>query len=172
MSSIALVIAPQTFRDEELFETQEELQARDVETTIVSRVPGECTGKLGGKAKATLSISQLRSSDFDAVAFIGGAGCSAYFNDREAERVLGEFLDDRKPVGAICLAPMILAHARVIKGRRVSVTEGSIEELVKHGADYAGPGVIIDGLFITADGPQASREFGNALADALHALPA
>ena len=50
MDKVLLVIAPQVFRDEELFETREELEKAGFETVIASTAKGICTGKIYGLA--------------------------------------------------------------------------------------------------------------------------
>ncbi len=169
MAQVALVIAPEVFRDEELFDTQAALHDLGHQTTVVSTRLGICTGKLGGTAQATLAVEQVLLGEVDAVAFIGGNGCSVYFDNPHAHRLARECVQVAKPLAAICLAPMILGHAGLLEGKNVTVTPGQAQEIETFGAHYQGPGVVTDGLLITADGPQSSTAFGHAIAAALQA---
>ena len=77
-----------------------------------------------------------------------------------------------KPVGAICIAPCILAKAGVLKGRRATVFPGKeyTDILREGGATVVRAAVVEDGLLVTANGPNAAARFGDALIRAL-ALP-
>ena len=81
MKSVLMVIAPENFRDEELFETKEVLDAAGLQTTIASVQKGVCNGKLGGKANAAIALSDAKASDYAAVVFVGGMGSEVYFKD-------------------------------------------------------------------------------------------
>ena len=50
-----MVIAPDQFRDEELFETKEELETAGLSTVIASKQKGICKGKLGREAVAEIA---------------------------------------------------------------------------------------------------------------------
>jgi len=59
-----------------------------------------------------------------------------------------------------------LAKAGVVEGKRVTASTGSYQ-LEKAGAIFTGASVERDGLVITANGPDASRQFGEAITAAL-----
>jgi len=70
-------------------------------------------------------------------------------------------------VGAICIAPGILARAGILKGRKATVFPSEIEALKRNGAFYTALPVVIDGRIVTASGPEAAEEFGKALVKTL-----
>jgi protease I len=72
-------------------------------------------------------------------------------------------------VGAICLAPVILANAGVLKGKSATVAGTEAKAIEAAGARYTGPGVMVDGNVVTANAPKASRLFGVKIADLLEA---
>lgn len=92
-------------------------------------------------------LRELKASEFDAIAFPGGMGaalnlctwaregakCSV---NPEVERVLNEFYKLEKPIGAICIAPALVA--RVLGSKGVTVTIGddaeTAAEIAKTGA--------------------------------------
>lgn len=78
-------------------------------------------------------LKTLRAEDFDALILPGGFGaaknlCNYAFRGLEATihnevtRVLNEFYNERKPIGAICIAPIILAM--VFKNKNLKITLG------------------------------------------------
>lgn len=163
MARIALVVAPETFRDEELFETQAELEAAHHDIVIVSKQVGECTGRFGGTTYATLAAADVVTADYDAIVFIGGGGCKIFFDEPDANRIARDMIEHGKTLAAICLAPMILARAGLLDGKRVSITESEKDNVIDYGAEYVGPGVVVDGQLITADGPEVAAEFGKII---------
>ena len=165
MKPVLMVIAPENFRDEELFETKEVLEAVGLSTIIASKHVGVCTGKLGEKANAEISLSDVKASDYEAIIFVGGMGSEVYFKDPVAHDLAWELYADEKIVSAICIAPVILANAGLLKGRKATVFQDGAETLKSNGADYTGDPVTIDGTIITGNGPASSKEFGRTVAD-------
>jgi protease I len=167
---LLVVIAPERFRDEELFEPLEVFRKAGIGYDIASVRAGTCSGMLGGKCEATLDLAQARAEDYDGIAVIGGAGSPEFLwgHSRLLALVAG-FAKSGKPVGAICLSPVVLARAGVLGGRRATVfrTPDSVAEMHKGGADLRGDAVVVDGRFITANGPAAARRFGEEMAAAL-----
>jgi protease I len=165
---VLMVIAPENFRDEELLHTKEELERGGVKTTIASSKTGEAKGKLGARVNVDLKLDQVKVDDYDAVVFVGGPGSEVYFNDRRALSTAGEAFKKGKKVCAICIAPVILANAGVLKGKRATVWNGEyIEKIESKGATYTGKPVEVDGNVMTANGPAAAREFGRTIAKAI-----
>jgi len=60
-------------------------------------------------------------------------------------------------LGAICIAPVTLAKAGVLEGKRATVWKSEGETLKEHGADYTGASMEADGKIITADGPHSGN---------------
>lgn len=164
MKNVLMVVAPEQFRDEELFETQEELTKAGIKTEIASTKIGDCKGKLGGHAKATLTIGQVETKNYDAIAFIGGGGSEVYFKNPLAHKLAQQMNHEGKLVSAICIAPVILANAGLLKNKKATVFEDGIEILKNCGARYTGEVVTMDGNIITGNGPRSSKEFGKAVA--------
>ncbi|MEN9950418.1 MAG: hypothetical protein RLY85_1170 [Bacteroidota bacterium] len=164
MEKVLLVIAPQVFRDEELFETQEEIEKAGLETVIASTFKGTCNGKLGGKAEATVGIDEAKAADYQAIVFVGGMGSQVYFDHAKAHDLAWEMYADGKVVSAICVAPVILAKAGLLKDRKATVFSDEEYTLKQYGALYTGEAVTIDGNIITGNGPASSRAFGKAVA--------
>ena len=72
-------------------------------------------------------------------------------------------------VAAICLSPVVLARAGLLKGREATVfpTPEALEELENGGAIYVKQGVVVSGRVITANGPQSAQDFALAICQAL-----
>ena len=160
-----MVIAPENFRDEELLHTREELERAGAKVTIASTRTSPAHGMLGAKVTPDLKLEEVRVEDYDAVVFVGGVGASGYFNHERALGLAREAYAKGKLTCAICIAPVILANAGVLEGKRATVFNGEfVRMLESKGARYTGKPVEVDGKVITANGPMAAREFGQTIA--------
>lgn len=164
-----LIIASRSFRDEELFETQKELEKANVDTVIASTKTGIIKGMLRGKAEAAMLINDIVVDEYDAIIFIGGSGAREYFDNSVALNIARQAARKKKVLAAISIAPSVLANARVLDGIRATCFSTEKFKLKKGGAQYTGADVEQDGLIITANGPRAARQFGKTIANALTA---
>lgn len=163
---VLMIIAPKDFRDEEYQKPREILENAGASVTVASATTEEATGMLGLKVKPDIALSQVKVAEYDAVIFVGGGGATAYFGDESALSIAREAASS-KLVGAICLAPQILANAGALNGKKATVFDSQVESIKAKGARYTGATVEKDGNIITGNGPEAAEEFGNALLDAL-----
>ena len=167
MKQVLMVIAPSVFRDEEYAHPKEILEARGVHVTTASTRQGTCTGRFGLKATADIALADVVAEDYDAIAFVGGGGAEVFFDDPQAHALARTALESGRILGAICIAPSTLAHAGLLEGVAVTAFPSQREDLIAHGALWRNEPVVIDGPIITASGPEAARDFGRALAEAL-----
>ena len=70
-----------------------------------------------------------------------------------------------KPIKASTKA--ILAHAGLLRGKKVACWPDGVAEVEKCGAAATGADLEIDGGLITASGPLPAKEYGRALLEAL-----
>ncbi|MCX6800677.1 MAG: DJ-1/PfpI family protein [Candidatus Diapherotrites archaeon] len=161
-----LVISQQKFRDEELFETKEALEGAGIKCVIASKEKGSHRGMLGATLNSEISVKEI-GLDFDALVFIGGVGALQYYDDKEAHQAAKRFFEAGKIAAAICIAPVVLANAGILKGKNATVFPSEQGALISKGANYTGAGVEIDGKIITASGPSFSAEFGREIAKAM-----
>ncbi len=167
MKSALLVIAQQVFRDEEYAEPRRVLEERGARVVTASVEAGRCVGKLGMVVETELALRDAALEDWDAVAFIGGGGSSVFFDDETAHELARRIHAEDSVVGAICIAPSVLAHAGLLDGVRATAFPTQREDLLAHGAIWTGGPLTVDGRIITASGPEAAAAFGDALAQAL-----
>ena len=172
MGKVLMIIAPQDFREEELFDTKEILEGKGNDCVIASKVKGECTGKPEGKTtEATITLDEVNVDDYDAIVFIGGSGAKIYQQDIAAHQIIKEGIEKGKVIAAICIAPTILANAGILERKKATVWDEGDKKTAKQiedkGAEYTGENVTVDGKIVTANGPQAAREFGEKIASLL-----
>ncbi len=171
---IALVIAPEKFRDEELFVPKAAFEKAGYQTIVASTRVGTATGMLGGFAIATTGITDLAPAGIAALVIVGGSGSPAHlWGNPELHSLAVKMAAAGKPVAAICVSPAVLARAGVLKGRKATVftDNASIAELNKHGAIYEAKPCVVDGNIVTANGPEAAAEFAKAILHLLQTAP-
>ncbi len=169
---IAVVIAFREFRDEEYFIPKQILESAGAEVKTVSTSMGEAIGKLGGEAGVDLLIGDLKPVDYDAVLFIGGPGAANFIDNETCHRISRETVENNKVLGAICIAPAILAKAGVLNNKKATVwssvlDKSAVKILKNSGAVYQSDSVVVDGKLVTADGPSAVKEFAEAIINLL-----
>lgn len=166
MPKALIVIAKQGFQDLELKGTRDGLVAGGFDIVLASTDSGPCTGKFGSTEMAQLALLDVDVKDYARIAFIGGPGAAPLADDPEAQRIARETVDAGIILGAICIAPTILAKADVLHGKRATVWNEDGEQgdvLAEHGATYTAEDVTVDGSIVTANGPKAAEKFGKTL---------
>lgn len=164
MSKILFVIAHNNFRDEECFEPKEVL--KDHEVIIASTETTPAKGTLGGTITPDITVDEAlnKINEFDAVIFVGGPGANVYFENPTAHQIAQKA---KNIIAAICIAPVTLAKAGMLKGRKATVwDDGQMTQakiLEDAGATYVAEDVVVDGNIITANGPKAAKKFGEAI---------
>lgn len=162
------VIAFKDFRDEEYFQPKEILEKAGFEVFNTSSEKGIAQGTEGGEVNINFSINNVKVSNFDVVVFIGGPGAGRNIDDKRFQQLAVEAIKNDKVLAAICIAPVILAKARVLKNKKATVwsnvlDKSAISILKEGGAEYVNKSVVIDGKIITADGPRAAKEFAEKI---------
>ena len=164
---VAMVIAHQKFRDEEYMRPKEVLEKEGVAVTTVSSKTGVALGTLGLNVKPDLTLDNLKIKDYDALLFIGGGGSVEYWDNQKAHSLAIEAIQRGKILGAICIAPVILANAGLLYGKKATCFDSESDKIKNKGAIYNGASLEQDGNIITANGPEAAEEFGRAVVRAL-----
>jgi len=163
LGKVLMVVAPQNFRDEEYQKPRQVLEEAGWQIEVASKGINEAVGMFGTKAKIDKDISQLNVDDYSGVVFVGGTGAAVYFEDPNALSLAKTAFEEGKVVGAICIAPSILANVGVLAGKRATAFSSEEENLTAKGAQYTGEPVTVDGKIVTANGPAAAGEFGEKI---------
>ena len=144
----ALFVLPDRFSANEYTIPRNILEELGVSVTVASWSPDPVLGSTGDKVQPEVLLGDVRTSDYDAIVFVGGQGVKP--GDPEAQRIAQEAVAEGKVVAAICAARAILTRAGVIEGQELPIASAQR-----------------DGLIIRATGPIKSREFGEMIAAAL-----
>ncbi len=122
---------------------------------------------LGLHVKPDILLQDADMKLFDAIIFVGGMGATEYWNNPTAHQLAQAAYQAGKPTTAICLAPMTLANAGLLKGKKATIWHEVVGDFKTKGVVYTGAAVEQDGQLITGSGPEAAEQFGRALVEAL-----
>jgi 4-methyl-5(b-hydroxyethyl)-thiazole monophosphate biosynthesis len=137
------------------------LRRAGVEVVIASLGPDRLvTGKQGIVLQADALLADVEHGVFDLLFLPGGPHVLKLREDGRASKLVARYLAAGQPVAAICAAPLLLADAGALTGKRFTA-HSSVHTML--------PGVlpeervVEDGLIVTSRGPGTAVAFGLAL---------
>lgn len=173
MSKVLMVVANQGFRDEEYFIPKEILENNSISVVTSALEEGTAQGAMGKTTEVNLKLDYFfeegeeeeRVGEYDAIVFIGGQGMVELTDEERFHELAQRFKAANKVVAAICVAPVILAKAGVLKDKTATVypDQENIDILVNQYAEYSDEEAVVDGKIVTAAGPKAAYKFGMEL---------
>lgn len=169
-NSVLLIVAQEQFKDIEYEGTREYLEKCGADITVATNTAGECKGMDGMTITADISLGDVVVDNYDAIILIGGQGVLDHISGNErVHEIIKTGVEDEMVVGAICLAPMVLAEAGVLDGLKATVAghPTALSVFEEGGVEYISNPVVISGDIITADGPGAVDRFAVAIEGAL-----
>ena len=161
--TILMVVAHENFRDEEYFEPRKIFDEAGAEVVVASSALKAARGMLGGEVTPDKLVTDIEISDYDAIVFVGGSGAQEYFENETVLEIAREAGEQRKVLGAICIAPVILANAGLLEGMRATVWSSMSDRLEKKGAEYVKTDVVGTGRLVTGSGPAAAGKFAREI---------
>ncbi|MEW5735005.1 MAG: DJ-1/PfpI family protein [Thermodesulfobacteriota bacterium] len=164
---ILLVVAPSNFQDREYLTCRDIFEADGASVSVAGINLEEARGMSGTRISPDLALKDVDPTKYDAVVFIGGPGATMYWDHAEARRIALAASESNKVVGAICLAPVIVARAGVLSGKDCTVWPDANREMSEAGCNYKKKDVVVAGKVITANGPDAAADFARAVEKAL-----
>ncbi len=168
----AIIIAFRDFQDEEYSIIKNILTAAGAQISTASSQMDKAIGAYGGETDIDLLVGDLKVSNYDSIIFIGGSGAVKYFDDETCHQIAKETVSQGKVLGAICIAPAILAKAGVLEGKKATVWSSPLDKsavkiLEENGVIFQNEEVVVDGKIVTGNGPQAAQKFAEAIVNLL-----
>lgn len=166
LGAVLVVVPDDDFQQIEYKAVVDALKTAGYPVSIANREGGD---SLSGDVavRSDLTIADADAADYEAVVLIGGPGAAALFDDADLQNLVRTAAADGKVVAAICLAPVVLARAGVLDGRRGTVWEDEVAVLESEGCTVVGAPVVADGLIVTGSGPEAAEEFAAQVVETL-----
>jgi protease I len=133
------------------------------------------TEKPGYTWPADLAFSEVNPEDYVALVIPGGRAPEYIRNDPDVQRIIKHFFGDNRPVAQICHAPLALAAAGVLSGRRTAAYPALAPDVRAAGAQFVDSEAVVDGNMVSArawpDHPAWMREFIALLRSRVPASP-
>ena len=142
---VIMIVPMKDFWDEELIKPKEIFERNGLTVIIASSVMKEVEGMFGLRIKPDVVLNKVRGALYDAIIFIGGEGAVQYWDDPHAHRLVKNAFREGKVLGAISIAPIILANTKVLMGKRATVWPTLGKRLEWSGAIYTESPVEVDG---------------------------
>lgn len=121
------------------------------------------TEKPGYSWDADLAFNEVNPSEFAALVIPGGRAPEYIRNNPDCRRIIQDFFKREKPVAQLCHAPLALAAAGVLKGRRTAAYPALEPDVTAAGAEFVNSEAVVDGVMVSArawpDHPAWIREF-------------
>ena len=161
MKKIIMILASEIFRDIEYLVPKAffEQSGFEVQTASSSK---KSIGRFGYTVTNDLLLSEVQASDFNGLYMVGGGGSLQYLENQEAKKLFESFLDQNKPIAAICAAPRNFLTWGFLSGKIATGfdADGEFSEMaLKCGTEpLPQEAVVVDGMILTANGPEAAEQ--------------
>lgn len=163
--SILLFLPAKDFNEHEFNVVKKAIEARGMDLFITSDASGVCLGNNGLRVKADVNLFNARASNFNAIIIIGGNGARTYWENPSVHRLVKDFSNRSKTIGAICSAPVILTKAGLLNGKEGTCFIDDKKTFVKAGAHYVDLPVVVTNNIVTGQNPSAAAEFVQTVLD-------
>src|SRR3954469_17129377 len=148
----------------ELEKPVEGLKEEGAEVTFLTLEPGEVQAfdhlDHGDKIKVDEAVKDADASDYDALLLPGGVANPDFMRmDEDAVGFVRSFVEQAKPIGAICHAPWMLVEADVVKGRTLTSWPSLRTDIRNAGGEWKDEQVVVDDRLVTSRKPDDLDEF-------------
>lgn len=164
MKRIAVLLTDD-FEDSEAQSPIEALRAEGMEVVVVGPEAGQAyEGKKGEySVHSDLAISEAKSQDFNALMIPGGGSPESLRVEDGAVELVRSFVEEKKPIAAICHGPQLLISADALQGRTLTCVETIAIDMKNAGANYVDKPVVIDDNLVTSRTPEDLPDFNREM---------
>ncbi len=165
MPKVAVILAD-GFEEVEATAIIDVLRRAGIDTVVAGLHNGHITSTRKLKIIPDTAIDTVKADDFDMIVLPGGQPGADNLNaDPRVKELITSFSRKGKLVGAICAAPIVLASAGVLQGKRATSYPSYKDKLA--GALYEEKPVVTDGTVLTSRGAGTALVFALAIVDRL-----
>jgi len=165
MANVLMPLA-EGFEEIEALAIVDILRRAEIGIVLAGLLPGPIVGAHNINIIPDTTIDAVTAASFDMIVLPGGQPGTDNLNaDRRIHALLAEFAAKEKLIGAICAAPIVLAAAGLLSGKKATCYPSYREQL--NGGIFEDTPVVSDGTIITSQGPGTAIDFGLAIASRL-----
>ena len=168
MNKKILIIVHNDFEDTELVATRDVLLRKGIDVDLISmsgNINLVSAYKLEIKANDIIENVLLNINKYDALFIPGGSGVKNIDQSKNIDDVIEHFVLNKKIIGAICAAPILLAKRGILKDKRaICFPDDLLRDILRNnGTNIIDENVVVDGNIITGKDMKSSIEFGRQL---------
>jgi protease I len=146
------------------------LEEEGAEITFLTLEPGEVQAfdhlDPSDKIKVDDAVKDADASDYDALLLPGGvANPDLLRNDDDAVSFVRAFVEQAKPIGAICHGPWTLVEADVVKGRTLTSFPSIKTDIRNAGGNWVDEEVHVDEGLVTSRNPDDIPAFTDKIVE-------
>lgn len=155
---VAILVAS-GFEQSEFEEPLKALKENGAKVEIISLKKGKIKAwkdkNWGDEFTADLAIEDADSDNYDALVLPGGViNPDTLRSNEEVVSFVKDFMEDEKPVAAICHGPWTLIETGLLKGRRMTSYKSIKTDLVNAGVEWVDEQVVVDDGLVTSRSPE------------------
>ena len=156
------------FEEAEALVPADLLRRAGAEVKLVGVTGQAVTGAHGISVNSDISLNQVEQDGMEMLVIPGGLpGVTNVASSTQAMELIKAAAQADRWVGAICAAPaMVLGPIGLLKGRKATGYPGT-EAGMDGAVPQCGQSVVVDGKFVTGEGPGAAFDFGLKLVEVL-----
>jgi protease I len=152
------ILTEEGFEQVELTSPKEALLAAGATVHIISPQSGKVKAwdhdHWGIEVDVDVVLTDANPDDYDALVLPGGVlNPDKLRQNKDAVAFVSAFLDEGKPLAAICHGPQMLIETGMIKGRRLTSYPSLQTDLINAGAEWVDEEVVTDKGLVTSRTP-------------------
>lgn len=160
---ILLFTAADQYNDTELSGVLKVLRKAGRGIFIASDAVTVCKGSSGGRVRHDVRLENANAHNFEALIIIGGTGIASYSGNLLLRKLILDFHNSGKVIGAICAAPVVLAEVGILEGRRAACHSSVRKQIETAGASLTGNTIEADDTIVTAAGEADAERFAETV---------
>jgi protease I len=164
---VAILVAD-GFEQVEMTEPRQALDGAGARTVLISPAPGKVRGwqhtEWGDTFPVDVPLDQADAAEYDALLLPGGVmNPDKLRANPKAVQFVRQFVQQGKPIGAICHGPWTLVEAGAVKGRTMTSYESIRTDLKNAGAHWVDQEVVTDRGLVTSRKPDDIPAFNQKI---------
>jgi protease I len=163
-------LATDMFEQVELTEPWQALEGAGAKLELVSLKEGEIQGfnhyDKGDRFKVDRTVEEASADDYDGLVLPGGVGNpDTLRGDENAVQLVRGFVDQGKPIGAICHGPWTLVEADAVRGRKLTSWPTLQTDIRNAGGNWVDQECVVDEGIVTSRKPDDLPAFCSKLVE-------
>jgi protease I len=160
------------YQQRELWPVYNTFESEGFEITMAGSEIGTAVDG-GDSIEIDEEFSNLSGDTYDGIVIIGGSGVKDIWDNNDLHELINQVYDSGGVAAAICLAPLTLANAGVLKDEDSACWYSSSDinsKMKALGIIDSKQDVTVSGRIITGNGPDAAKQFADEVALALKSI--